>query len=356
MGRHVCPEDCELHKICIGPACECRKQDGRPTSCYPCRLAKTACRPGLRGGGMCGRCLRKGSPHHCNRRGGEGAQGEGRPADRHGPQYPVDFGPNTGEALLAGGMEAPSPILQQPTPPESVRSASNEPGPVLFLGSTPPPLSAPTLTPAPFRPNASTFPPPASPDPTVSHPVPGFSPAAALPFAAVQSPAAGLSPAFAPSVPAPISSDRIFSPFASAPQCDCPLRLTRAKDGIEPQLAANNHNFLVRPVLLAEQELVDALSQVSCCVHCFERYKRSQLHLMDICRLIMKGVAALTGRVLPKARWLKPEEKGDTLQVLLTFIAFLRQFGEREPAVGVIGSVTSLFSDFKTKLELPLRS
>ncbi|KAK1783528.1 hypothetical protein QBC45DRAFT_474544 [Copromyces sp. CBS 386.78] len=349
MGHHVCPEDCQLHKVCIGSSCQCRKQGGRPTSCYPCRLAKTACRPGLGGEGMCERCLKKGSPHYCNRRGGEGAQGEGVPAGRHGPQYPVDFGPDAGAAILNGGMGPPSPIFlgQQPTPPGS-------PTPALVPGSVSSPM-APAFTPAPFRPRTPAFTPPVFPRPPVTPPalvsaqppvlpsplvpprVPTFSPAAFL------TPAALLPPAFAPSAPAPISSDHIFTPFGPAPaparECNCLSKLTEAKEAIDHQSPENNPDVLVAGVLLAERELANALDQFASCAHCFGRYRWSCSHIIEICGTIEKGAKALWGYVLPVAPWLKPEENGETLQLLIVFIAFLQHFGELDPAVQLIGTL-----------------
>ncbi|KAK1776244.1 hypothetical protein QBC45DRAFT_395345 [Copromyces sp. CBS 386.78] len=42
MGRHICPDDCELHKICIGERCKCRTA-GRPSNVLlPMQVGKDA--------------------------------------------------------------------------------------------------------------------------------------------------------------------------------------------------------------------------------------------------------------------------------------------------------------------------
>ncbi|KAK3350772.1 hypothetical protein B0H65DRAFT_567598 [Neurospora tetraspora] len=331
MGRHVCSDNCELHKVCVGDGCGCRRQDRRPTACYACRLAKTACRPAVGGGGMCKRCLKKGSLHHCNRRGGEGNQGEGAPAGRRGSQYPVDFGPDAGEALLAGGMAAPSPIIfQQPTPPESVRSGSSDPAPVLFPGRVPPHFPSVPVAPAPvpFTPAFAPFAPapiPVTPAPTPVVPV-------FAPFPPVPAP---IIPAPASVIPAPTPITPAFATFAPvpAPNCNCLLRLARAKEAISQQLPENNPIPLVPDILHANYEVVNSLAQFVSCDDCYGRYRGSSPYIIEIYSVITIGVKALEEGVLLVASLLALGEKHNTLRVLTFLGAFTRRCGGFGPWV-----------------------
>lgn len=318
MGRHECPDDCKQHKICIGERCQCRRYDGRSTACYACKLAKTACRPGV--AGMCERCLKKAGPHRCNKR-GDGNPREGVPAGPQRPRYHMDFGPSAGEALSGAAMKSSSPIYQQPTPPESPRSVSVKASPVL-LPDPIVPLGAPT--PVPLVPTLA-------PVVTTSAPVaPEF-----VPFA----------PAFAPVTP-------VITPVAMALalNCDCIFGLAMAKAAISQHLPEHNPEFLIFDlapdatqvpfVLSAGQHLLDALINVGSCPRCLKQSMKSRPY--DVYLAIAMGVKVFWRCVLPYASRLAPEVQSNTLRLLRSLDNFAGRFGASKPVEKISEKITQM--------------
>lgn len=318
MARHECPDDCEQHKVCAGERCPCRRYNGRSTACHACKLAKTACRPGA--AGMCERCLRKGGPHRCNRR-GDGNAGQGVPVGPQRPQYPVDFSPIAGEALLVAAMEHPSPIYQQPTPPESLRSVSIEESPVMFANPILP-LAAPAVVPL----------------------TPGFAPA--MPTSALVAPEfAHFAHDFAPVGP-------VITPVATTPvqNCDCLSGLAKANAFIGQLLPEHNPIFMIfclRPdathvpfVLRVGEHLLNALISVGSCLRCLKQSMECCLY--DVYLAIWIGVKILRKFVLPYASILAPEVKSNTLRLLRGLDKFGGRFGAAKAATKLREKITQM--------------
>ncbi|KHE78524.1 hypothetical protein GE21DRAFT_1060258 [Neurospora crassa] len=309
MGRHVCSDTCEQHKICIGERCVCRRRDLRPTSCYACRLAKTACRPGAGGSGMCERCLHKGSIHYCNRRGKEDNPCEGLPASPPGRQYLVDFGPNAGEALLMGGISAPLPYphgYQPISPPESVRSGSFEQTPTIFSSSAhPPPASVPALLPGPVVPPALVMPP------------------------------ALISPA-----------------LTEAPNCGCPWKLVQAQEAIDQQVPLCDR---ASKVVQANREVAHSLACLIRCPYCFGPDRRTAPFVTELYSVIGKGVKRYEVDVLPFSLLLTPGERRSTLRTLKIISILTRRFGADRSEVGsLVIKITELVYGFQRDQQLAL--